>query len=57
MGSNISHDVLRTLEREVGILVRIRHPNVILFMGVCLEPPCVVTGGCPAPAKGAAGGP
>lgn len=44
-GNDISPDVLRTLEREVGILVRIRHPNVILFMGVCLEPPCVVTGG------------
>lgn len=21
----------------------IRHPNVVLFMGVCLDPPCMVT--------------
>ena len=28
---------------QVGILSAIRHPNVVLFMGVCLEPPCLVT--------------
>lgn len=43
-GGAISQEVMRTLEREVGIMVKIRHPNVILFMGVCIEPPCVVTG-------------
>ena len=24
----------------------IRHPNVVLFMGLCLEPPCIVTEFC-----------
>ncbi|KAL6772398.1 hypothetical protein ACKKBG_A30080 [Auxenochlorella protothecoides x Auxenochlorella symbiontica] len=39
-------EVLRTLEREVGIMVAIRHPNIILFMGVCLDPACIVTEFC-----------
>ncbi|KAK2077996.1 hypothetical protein QBZ16_003864 [Prototheca wickerhamii] len=39
-------DVLRTLEREVSIMVAIRHPNIILFMGVCLNPACIVTEYC-----------
>ncbi|KAK9845513.1 hypothetical protein WJX81_008391 [Elliptochloris bilobata] len=36
----------RTLEREVNIVAAIRHPNVVLFMGVCLDPPCMVTEWC-----------
>ncbi|WPT17579.1 Putative serine/threonine-protein kinase drkA [Picochlorum sp. SENEW3] len=39
-------DALKTLEREVGLMVNMRHPNVILFMGVCPDPPCVVTEYC-----------
>jgi hypothetical protein len=31
----------------VGILSTLRHPNVVLFMGVCLSPPAVVTEYCP----------
>ncbi|BDA45524.1 probable serine/threonine-protein kinase CTR1 at C-terminar half [Coccomyxa sp. Obi] len=37
---------LQTLEREVNIMAALRHPNVVLFMGVCLEPPCVVSEWC-----------
>lgn len=32
---------------QVGILSTLRHPNVVLFMGVCLSPPAVVTEYCP----------
>jgi serine/threonine protein kinase len=38
---------LRALRQEVGILGNLRHPNVVLFMGVCLSPPAVVTEYCP----------
>ncbi|DBB01174.1 hypothetical protein WJX77_003342 [Trebouxia sp. C0004] len=37
---------IKTLEREVSIMSAIRHPNVVLFMGVCLDPPCTVTEFC-----------
>lgn len=39
-------EALKTLEREVGLMVGMRHPNVILFLGVCPDPPCVVTEYC-----------
>lgn len=31
---------------QVMIMSALRHPNVVLFMGVCLEPPCVVSEWC-----------
>ncbi len=31
---------------QVNIVAAIRHPNVVLFMGVCLDPPCMVTEWC-----------
>ncbi|KAL0024386.1 hypothetical protein WJX79_007764 [Trebouxia sp. C0005] len=34
------------LEREVSIMAAIRHPNVVMFMGLCLNPVCVVTEFC-----------
>ncbi len=37
-------DLLKSLRAEVHILAHLRHPNVVLFLGVCLQPPCVVTG-------------
>lgn len=27
-------------------MASLRHPNIVLFMGICLEPPCVVTEFC-----------
>eukprot|EP00884_Botryococcus_braunii_P001862 jgi/Botrbrau1/11677/Bobra.0195s0008.1 len=35
------------LTREVDILATLRHPNIVLFMGVCLSPPCLITEYCP----------
>ncbi|KAI8475665.1 MAG: kinase-like domain-containing protein [Monoraphidium minutum] len=37
---------LRALSREVDILANLRHPNVVMFLGVVLRPPCVVTEYC-----------
>ena len=28
------------------IMASLRHPNVVLFMGICLDPPCLVTEWC-----------
>jgi hypothetical protein len=39
--------LLLTVCVQVGILSTLRHPNVVLFMGVCLSPPAVVTEYCP----------
>lgn len=39
-------EALRNLEREVSIMAALRHPNVVMFMGLCLEPPCIVTEFC-----------
>jgi serine/threonine protein kinase len=36
--------VMKTLDREVGLMKSMRHPNTVLFMGLCLDPPAVVTG-------------
>ena len=36
---NIKKDVLIEFVREVQIMSDLRHPNVLLFMGACVEPP------------------
>jgi serine/threonine protein kinase len=38
---------LQELAAEVEVLASLHHPNVVLFMGVILSPPCVVTEFCP----------
>lgn len=37
---------LSALRRESDMLASLRHPNVALFLGVVLAPPCVVTEYC-----------
>lgn len=39
-------DSVKTLGREVELMMDMRHPNIILFMGICTDPPCVVTEYC-----------
>lgn len=34
---------LQSLQQEVNILASVRHENVVLFLGVCLDPLCIVT--------------
>ena len=31
---------------QVSIMASLRHPNVVMFMGLCLQPPCIVTEFC-----------
>lgn len=38
---------LRLLKEEVSILARLRHPHMLLLLGVCLKPACVITEYCP----------
>jgi len=38
-----SSEVKTTLEREVEVLAKLRHPNLLLFMGYCVEPPLICT--------------
>eukprot|EP00884_Botryococcus_braunii_P005423 jgi/Botrbrau1/14882/Bobra.0248s0001.1 len=35
-----------SLEREAGILASLRHPNIVMFMGISFEPPCLVAEYC-----------
>lgn len=34
------------MRREAQLLARLRHPNVLLLMGYCAAPPCMVTEYC-----------
>eukprot|EP00128_Syssomonas_multiformis_P012870 Colp12_sorted_trinity150504_noHs@18691 len=36
--NNMQDDRLQMMKAEVGILIGLRHPNIVLFMGVCIEP-------------------
>lgn len=38
--------MLDELDKEAGIMAALRHPNVVMFLGVCLEPPCMVAEVC-----------
>ena len=38
--------VMDELQKEAGLMASLRHPNVVLFLGVCASPPAVVTGAC-----------
>lgn len=34
------------LNKESSLMASLRHPNIVLFLGVCLDPPCMVTEFC-----------
>lgn len=42
---NMSAKLISDLRNEVELLCKLRHPNIVLFMGACTEPetPCIVT--------------
>jgi hypothetical protein len=44
----ITEDTIGVLKKEIAILSRLRHPNVVLYMGACTRPPnvCIVTESC-----------
>jgi hypothetical protein len=35
---------MEELQKEAGLMASLRHPNVVLFLGVCTTPPALVTG-------------
>ncbi|GAB4813554.1 hypothetical protein N2152v2_000600 [Parachlorella kessleri] len=43
---SLSNPVLENLQKEAVLLCKLRHPNIVTFMGVCPYPPCVVTEYC-----------
>jgi hypothetical protein len=40
----MSNPVMESLQKESGMMAALRHPNIVGFLGVCITPPCVVTG-------------
>ena len=32
--------------QEAGMMASMRHPNVVMYLGLCMDPPCVVTEYC-----------
>ncbi|KAL4436932.1 hypothetical protein ABPG75_004071 [Micractinium tetrahymenae] len=42
----LSNPVLESLEKEASMMAALRHPNVVAFLGVCADPPSVVTEYC-----------
>mmetsp|Transcript_6895 Transcript_6895/g.14210 ORF Transcript_6895/g.14210 Transcript_6895/m.14210 type:complete len:1258 (-) Transcript_6895:1935-5708(-) len=34
-----SRKAIEEFQREIGVLCRLRHPNILLFMGACTKPP------------------
>lgn len=43
---SVSQELKLVLEKEVGILSRLRHPNVVLYIGACLPDAVMVTEWC-----------
>ena len=42
----LSSPVLNALAKESTMMAALRHPNVVSFLGVCLQPPSIVTEYC-----------
>ena len=38
--------LLQELRQEAGLMASLRHPNVVLFLGVCFQPPAMLTEFC-----------
>ena len=49
----LSNPVLEDLQKEASMMAALRHPNVVAFLGVCVNPPSVATEYC---ARGGLGG-
>eukprot|EP00164_Ancoracysta_twista_P002702 GFYU01003596.1.p1 GENE.GFYU01003596.1~~GFYU01003596.1.p1 ORF type:complete len:1677 (-),score=380.96 GFYU01003596.1:129-5090(-) len=43
---NLDREAMKEFELECSIMSKLRHPNVVLFIGFVSEPPCLVTEYC-----------
>lgn len=43
---SLSSPMLEGLAKESSMMAALRHPNVVGFLGICLNPPCIVTEYC-----------
>eukprot|EP00887_Chlorella_sp_A99_P003664 scaffold7.g3664.t1 len=39
-------ELVQTLQKEAGIMAALRHPNCVLYLGLCVEPPALVMEFC-----------
>lgn len=45
-GSGADNPLLAGLQKEASMMAAMRHPNVVMYLGVCTDPPLVVTEYC-----------
>ncbi len=43
VGQDYYGDIRADFNREIALLTRLRHPNIILFIGACRTPLCIIT--------------
>jgi serine/threonine protein kinase len=48
-GLELPPQTMSELQRESGVMARMRHPNIVSFMGLCALPPCILTGDSTCP--------
>ncbi|TDH73402.1 uncharacterized protein CCR75_002409 [Bremia lactucae] len=42
----VGEELLNEFYREVAVVSRLRHPNIVLFLGAAINPPCYCLGKC-----------
>ena len=47
------HPLYESLQKEAAMMASLRHPSIVMYLGVCLDPPAVVTEYCARGAWGA----
>ncbi|KAI3432561.1 hypothetical protein D9Q98_004110 [Chlorella vulgaris] len=45
-GLELPELTMSELQKESGVMARMRHPNIVSFMGLCALPPCILTEYC-----------
>ena len=45
-GAAAGRQLLLDLNAEAGLMASMRHPNIVGFMGLCVDPPCIITEYC-----------